>query len=123
MDKYRAELAEWGKRESLEAPFDPESLWRLVVLQGGKVLERQRTFITTWSRRLVTEGAGHAADDEVLRSLIKNREIQLKGTRRARMTSQARLLDWSGRVGVGRMTFRWSQVRQLITDLHRGLAS
>jgi len=120
--RYRAELAEWAGHESQEAPFDPEPLWDLVALQGGKVPGPQKSFVTTWASRLAEQGAEHVADDETLRRLITHREIQLKGSQRARMASQSRLLDWSGRVGVGRMTFRWAQVRQLMIDLHRGLA-
>ena len=62
------------------------------------------------------------AQDEELKGLIANRELKLKGSR-ARLVNEGRLLDWSGGVGLRPMDFRWSRVRQLVIDLHEGLAS
>ena len=61
-------------------------------------------------------------DDDRSRTLVTERELRLKGAR-ARLANQSRLRDWSPGVGVGRMDFRWFRVRQLLVDLHRGLAA
>lgn len=120
-ERYRAELAKWADDESAEAPFDPRTIWDLVARQGTRLIAPQQRFVETWSNRMAEIGPANIADDQFLRTLIATRERQLKGDQRARVVNRGRLLDWSGRVGVGRMQFRWPQVRQLLIDLHEGL--
>jgi hypothetical protein len=122
IDSYRAELAEWASQEDAEAAFDPAELWAFLARQGARLVEPQRRFVEAWSRRMKEIGAASGADDETLHRLVELRELSLKHGR-ARLANPGRLLDWSGRVGVGRMDFRWFRVRQLLTDLHSGLES
>ena len=88
----------------------------------GRAMQPQRAFVEAWSRRLTKIGALQVMNDDVLRRLVQDREYKLKG-KRARLSNMGRLLDWSGRVGVGRMDFRWFRVRQLLIDLHQGLGT
>lgn len=119
IDRYRSELAEWAAWEVEEQPFNPDRLWALVMHQGGRLKDPQRRFIKAWADAIREHGAETVADSEDLRHLIHSREQQLKGSR-ARVINDGRLLDWSGRTGVGRMQFRWPNVRQLLIDLHEG---
>jgi hypothetical protein len=121
IEDYRQELAEWAARESRAPPFDPRVLWEQAARQGARVVLPQQRFVERWSARVAEIGPEGVSDDKFLRELIAARERQLKGDQRARVTNRGRLLDWSGRVGVGRMQFRWPQVRQLVLDLHEGL--
>lgn len=120
LENYRAELSEWAADEQEEDPFQTDTLWAFVVKHGGVVREPQRRFVEGWSAAVNDHGANAVGDLPELRRLIRRREIGLKGPR-ARLTNQGRLLDWSGRTGTGRMRFRWSNVRQLLIDLHHGL--
>ena len=123
IERYRAGLAEWAAREADEDyRFEPDALWELVVRRGGRLPSPQRIFIESWSRRIAELARDRVADDDRLRKLIAEREMRLKG-RRARLANRNRLMDWKLGVGVGRMDFRWVRVRQLLTDLHRGLAA
>ena len=123
IEKYRAELGAWAAREADESqPYEPQTLWELVVRQGGKVPHPQRAFIESWSRQIAELDLAHVAADDRLRTLITQREWSLKGPR-ARLANPNRLRDWSRGVGVGRMDFRWVRVRQFLIDLHRGLAA
>jgi hypothetical protein len=122
IEGYRAELMEWSEHESIEPAFDPSLLWQFAGRRGVRVPDPQRRFVETWALRTAEIGPEAVADDDLLRRLVEQREQQLKGAR-ARMVNQARLLDWGGRVGVGRMDFRWFRVRQLLIDLHEGLAA
>ena len=120
VEHYRQELVEWSNREANEAPFDADGLWNFTVGRGMNPPAPQRRFIMDWGTRIAgISHSGVVADDTELRDLIAYRERQLKG-RRARLCNRARLLDWNGRVGVGRMDFRWFRVRQLLIDLRRG---
>ena len=120
INRYRTELAEWEEREAREPPCDLDAIWTFVHSRGTRPAKLQCCFVESWSNRLAENGVAGTADDDVLRKLIADREQQLKG-KRARLTNSARLLHWNGRVGVGRMDFRWFRVRRLLIDLHQGL--
>ena len=122
IENYRDLLSKWSLTEQQEEAFEPDLLWQLVARRGGHLSNLQRRFVETWSKRVAQIGPAAVADDAPLRSLISQREMQLKGGR-ARLVNEGRLLDWSGRGGIGRMNFRWFRVRQLLIDLHRGLAA
>ena len=122
IDDYRGRIAEWGQREAEEEPYETEALWQFIAERGTHARPRQRGFVKRWAERLSEIRAGAVADDDTLRRLVADREQTLKGPR-ARLINDSRLLDWNGSVGVGRMDFRWSRVRGLLRDLHRGLES
>src|SRR5690606_20554305 len=123
IERYRTRLAAWADQEAEETPFRAEDLWQFVAEQGHRVPHPQRSFVEAWSQRVRQIGAHGVEDDDLLRQLIATREKQLKGPHRARVSNPARLLDWSGATGLGRMQFRWPQVRKLMVDLHLGLAA
>ena len=120
IDEYRSEIDRWAGEEERELPFDPHALWNFTTDRGVRTPWTQRRFVESWSERLATTGLHLVADSTPLRVLIENRERQLKG-HRARLSNAARLRDWNGRAGVGRMGFRWFRVRRLLLDLHQGL--
>ena len=122
IDRYRAELAEWSASEAEEDAYEPHVLWELVARHGGTLPGPQRRFVEAWSERVAEKGPDAVADDDRLRGLVEDRERRLKGAR-GRLVNPNRLLDWNGSAGVGRMDFRWVRVRQLLIDLHRGLAA
>ena len=122
IDRYRREIAEWAAREAEEDSHDPGPLWSFAASRKVRVPGPQRLFVEAWSRRLVDIDPAALPEDRQMRSLIETRERQLKGPR-ARLCNPARLLDWNGRVGVGRMTFRWGRVHRMLLDLHEGLAA
>ncbi len=122
IEEFREALAEWGGRENDERTYQPDALWELVTRRGGRLPYSQRLFVESWSRWIAELDPDEVADDDRLRRLVAERELQLKGGR-ARLANRNRLVDWSPGVGVGRMDFRWFRVRQFLIDLHRGLAA
>lgn len=121
IEDYRAELGDWAEREAAETPFDTRRIWDFMARRGQRVPTPQKELVDTWSDRRAVLGAAAITDDPTLRTLVELRERRLKGPQRARLVNPSRLIDWSGRAGVGRMDFRWSRVRQLLIDLHAGL--
>ena len=122
-DYYRQEFSEWLVLAKADLQtFQPEVLWAFVVRQQARSPEPQRRFVERWLQCVSHGDVERALNDQGLRSLIEMRERQLKGPKRARLANAGRLADWSGRVGVGRMEFRWSQVRRMLMDLHEGLS-
>ena len=122
IDDYHARIVAWAALEADEEPFDPIVLWDQAARSGLRVPSQQQHFVETWTRRVNQVGPHDIADDPALRQLITIRELRLKGQHRARLSNNGRLLDWSGDVGTGRMVFRWPQTRQMLIDLHQGLA-
>lgn len=119
IELYRTELAEWATREIAEAPFSPPVLWQFISQTRARLMSPLQRFVEAWSGRVAEIGAANVTDDAELHRLVRLREQKLKGGR-ARFTNRGRLLDWSGAVGLGRMSYRWFRVRQLMIDLHRG---
>ena len=101
-----------GREGAEEEPFDADTLWAFAAGRRTRVPTPQRRFLEGWSRGLAETGVRGAADDAQLRRLVRDREIQLKRGR-ARLKNPARLLEWGGNAGVGRMEFRWGTVRRL----------
>ena len=128
INSYRRKISEWTESEAEKGAFNPDQLWVFAAQHGVRVRGLQRRFVKSWSARIgeivgaMLGGSGRIADDPQLRSLVKARERQLKGPR-SRFDNMARLLDWNGAAGVGRMDFRWRRVRALLGDLHRGLVA
>ena len=126
IDSYQGDISKWTEREAEEDAFNPNQLWGFAAEHGVGVRRRQRHFVESWSARIgeivgaMLGGSGNVADDLQLRRLVEAREKELKGPR-SRLVDMARLLDWNGASGVGRMGFRWGRVRALLADLHRGL--
>ncbi len=128
IDSYQGRISKWTEREAETEGFNPGKLWVFAAQHGVRVPALQRRFVESWSARIgeivgaMPGGSGRVADDRQLRSLVKARERQLKGPR-SRFDNMARLLDWNGAAGVGRMQFRWRPVCALLDDLHRGLTA
>ena len=120
--RYRQGIEQWAAQEAEEDSFDPTILWTFAFTCRVRVPRLQRHFIEEWSTRLSEIGPVAIADDPTLRDLIEIRERRLKGPR-ARLHNPARLLDWNGGVGVGRMNFRWHRVSRMLLDLRGGLAA
>lgn len=123
---YQGEISNWTEHEAEEGAFNPDELWVFAARHRVRVRALQRRFVESWSARIAEivgatrSGSGRVGGDLQLRRLVAARERELKG-RRSRLDDIARLLDWNGAAGVGRMNFRWHRVRALLNDLHRGL--
>jgi hypothetical protein len=120
--KYRQALVDWADQVAEEsAAFNTEALWTAAVRYGVPIKAPLKRFIEGWSEGVAKVGPHGVADSQALKDLVAQRERALKGGR-ARTVNESRLLDWRGDTGVGRMNFRWPQVRQELADLHQGLA-
>ena len=117
---YAEEWGEWARKEAQEKPFDGHELSEWLALNEHLYHPRQQRFVDDWTARLGDLDLEAAKDDRKLRSLIENREYELKQGR-SRLQNPKRLLHWTGRSGVRRMQFNWLQARQMLLDLHESL--
>jgi len=120
-DDHRENLSQWKVRlqncRVIDLPLD--ELWNLTVGRGHTITRRTKDFVTNWYHRALTT-QGNVADDDESRFLIRSREQRLKGTR-SRFTNPRARDQWKGYAGVGQMSYRWRNVKTLLSDLYAGL--
>lgn len=135
---YNVQLARLRNHESLvaehQASFDRwignlpleeirawsvSRLWELTMDHGHTITRQTRSFVQQWVDQTRKSPGGLLSDDESL-TLIKSREMRLKGTR-SRFRNRRALEQWGGYSGVGRLVYRWPNVKVFLKDLHLGM--
>lgn len=99
--------------------WDLNELWKSTEIDGQSIHPRTRDFVRTWVD-LVRLHAGDLLHNTEAAQLIRLREMWLKKGR-SRFSNQRALEQWGGYSGTGRLAYRWSNVKTLLDDLHRGL--
>jgi len=107
-------LLDWGRNR--------EDFWKLLDEREYVPSLQTRTFVDEWSRRVLSGDATKLRASESTKELIKNREVQIKGTGKARFTSLTSRERWRGEAGLGRLDFRWQSARVILRDISDGLA-
>ena len=125
IDDYRGDIEHWAiEVESIRATWKDwslEGVWAVVQSQGRSIGHPTRAFVERWFRGLMAREARSVLDtDSPARSLVRDRELQLKGGR-ARLHSVRHRELWGGSSGTGRLGFRWSDARVLLEDIFDGL--
>lgn len=122
IDAYEKWLDKLDGRRQLVHDWDPDALWALVNGSGSRVTSRTRMFVNAWTSAVCDGAAVDASTDpgHGLRTLIANRERAIKRGR-SRLTNTRLLASWGGASGTRPLTFRWVQVRRIVTDIHEGL--
>lgn len=125
VDEYRDRLTAWSDlcqaAAGRLAAWDRGRMWEIVRSANPRIGVTTRAFVDLWLDAVVTGQTAAAADDERLRSLVRNRELQQKRGQ-ARLLNRNLLTTWSGESGTGRLTYRWGTVRRLVADIQEGVA-
>jgi transposase len=97
-------------------------MWARVTAQNPRIADNQmmRRFVNGWLDAVANGAAYSAADDDRLRAAVGQREKLVKRAQ-SRLVSERMIRTWSGASGSRRLTFRWPNVRRLVTDIHDGL--
>ncbi len=116
-DEHRNALADW--RGTLDLPalraWSPEAFWQQTDGTTHSITAATRRFVESWRARILAMN-GDVADDIAGRDLVRRREVELKKVR-SRFNSPGALKQWGGYAGIGRLTYRWANVRTLLADL------
>lgn len=119
---YRDALVEWAERVNglagELARWRHSDFWALVRGSNPRVPLLTQNFVERWIE-LATRDPEGIGENGQLRRLVSARERLLKGSQ-SRLTNDLLLHEWSGGSGVGRLTFRWSQVKVLLGDITDG---
>ena len=125
-EDYRRRLEDWATDVDKLVPtmkdWNPGGIWWVVRATGRSLGYPTRAFIQRWVEDLKQVGPrALIADDSSSRTLVRDREVQLKGAR-ARLTNPRRLELWGGNSGTERMGYRWGPAKRILEDLFDGLA-
>jgi hypothetical protein len=130
LDGCIAELEAWAQALAARAPQlqawhqDIEGFWGWVAQVNPK-LSRDKPFINFWLSHLAASGFRLNGNAWLLKSDLKRRltqrEWELKASL-ARLSNAAPLKRWEAVNGARIMSFRWDQAKQILTDIHQGVA-
>jgi hypothetical protein len=123
LDAARANIDDWaqevGEQASLLDGWDAQAFWAFVRSRNARVDEITRRFFDVWFARVIRADVDGIADDDDLRESVAARERFLKRGQ-ARLENDKLLAGWQPSPP-GRVTYRWSQVTRLVTDVIEGL--
>jgi hypothetical protein len=119
--EHQASFDEWTANLPLEEirAWSVSRLWELTMDHGHVITAQTRSFVQHWIDHARKSPSGLLSNTEAL-TLIKRREMKLKGTR-SRFKNQRALEQWGGYSGVGRLVYRWPNVKVLLNDLYHGV--
>ena len=119
--EHQGSFDEWAASFPLEEvrAWSVSRLWELTIDHGHSVTPQTRTFIQQWVDYTRKSPKDLLSNTEAL-DLIKRREMKLKGTR-SRFRNQRALEQWGGYSGVGRLVYRWPNVKVLLNDFYQGI--
>lgn len=124
--QYTDAISEWcaevDARSDRFATWDTDSFWQTVRLENQRIGPTTQSFVQRWIDLCRAVDVGSELLSQPSRLTIEQRELSKKGSQ-ARLRNAKLLNAWSGASGASRLTFRWAQVRRLITDIHDGLAA
>lgn len=94
-------------------------LWELTKDHGHTITWKAKTFVQRWIDLTLKSPKALLSNTEAL-NLIKEREKDIKGNR-SRFKNQRALEQWGGYSSVGRLIYRWPNVKVLLNDLNQGM--
>lgn len=117
--EHQASFDEWTKSVPLEeiCSWSINRLWELTVDHGHTITQQTRSFIQRWIELTCQSPKGLLSNAEAI-NIVKRREMKLKGTR-SRFRNQRALEQWGGYSGVGKLVYRWPNVKVFLEDLHQ----
>ncbi len=118
LQTYDAQIEAWHEELTRTDPllgWSAPDLWALVRDGGKTVAGPTQTFLNAWVRQVEQHGAKACQLPET-HTLIRDREIALKGGR-ARLVNADALTSWTGGSGLVRLDYRWLVAARLIRDI------
>ena len=126
-DKHRERFYIWEEKVIREMDTvrqwcgDLDKLWSTVLGQGFTISQTTRSFVERWCT-FVVDDVGFLLRNSVAGVLVKHREIKKKGSH-SKFVNRKALDQWGGASGIDRLSYRWSNVQALLSDLYKGLES
>lgn len=123
---YSEWLDEWAEECSREAEalatWERTDFWTHVLGVNPRVAHLTRSFLTRWFDYVTSGPVTDIRQHKDMRKLVARQERAQKGPQ-SRLVNDRLLASWSGGSGVGRLWYRWPQVKRLALDVHAGLGN
>lgn len=100
--------------------WDITRFWQRVEQHGDVISLKTRAFVEHLIRHIQRSPQTLINDEQAL-TLVRQREIDLKGAR-SRFKNQRALEQWGGYAGMGKLTYRWNTAKTFLNDLAQGLS-
>jgi len=126
IEKYQEMLQEWAT-EIMDSPelfygWQGQEFWEVVETQIGYIPPPVYRFVNDWLQIVFEEADPfNVISNQSAWDLIRNREIRLKKTKRARLANDRALELWTGASGIRRLDFRWNETKRIVNDILEGL--
>lgn len=124
---YREWIEEWAAERRADAPppagpWPDAPFWAMASKSGRAISARTRGFASEWSAHVANVASGTAPDSPFARDLVLRRELEVKGSQKARLHNEAARRLWNGGAGLGRIDYRWRNAQRVLLDIHDGLS-
>jgi hypothetical protein len=118
---YSSRLSDWcsevQNREGFLARWDRGEFWALAH-QIANVRTATQRFVDSWLDLEPWRSMDVVANGTATRTLIRDRELRLKGKARARLGNPRALENWGGEAGTARLTYRWEAAKRILADIY-----
>ncbi len=133
-DRYVSEHRESFQVWAKEFPLDEVRVWEIGRLYqltmnydhkitSHTITKKTRNFVEAWISFCKNCDGGRLdrlIHNSEARKLIEEREVKLKGSW-SRFKNRRALEQWGGYSGIGKLVYRWPNVKVLLNDLYQGL--
>jgi hypothetical protein len=120
---YRDQLGEWRammrRKASVFGAWDRNRLWEIVLGTGARIGHPTRMFVDRWLDLVIRTPGVDVGHDTTARTLVEERERQLKGEQARVKNPRAREL-WGGKSGAAQLDYRWRSAARILDDLYVG---
>ncbi len=120
--RYREMLTQWSDETTAHdarlAQWDLTGVWDVMASRERAIPLRTRRFVEQWVDIALHHRVG-LAEDRAARQLIHERERSLKRSL-ARLDHRRPLENWGGASSIGRLDYRWDNVRRILWDIQLG---
>lgn len=124
IEGFEEELHDWAESIVTEGVLDrwdfPALVEKVTEIRRRLVDPRTKQFIRTWAELVTSRDPSTVAVNADAVRLVSERERTMK-KKQARLDNPRLLERWNGASGAGQLSFRWTQVRRVILDIHDGL--
>ncbi|MDQ6613357.1 MAG: DUF6361 family protein [Actinomycetota bacterium] len=120
VDGFTADLDDWAadidRRTGELRGWDRDEFWQMIAVQNPRISPLTHHFVETWVALALSGRAASVAADSDMCRVVSDRERQQKKAQ-SRLVNDRLLRQWGGGSGIDPLTYRWAQVRRLLTDV------